>query len=171
MPLSLRLLTRPASVARVVALAGLAALLAGAIALDGHALAPVATLAALLSTGVVLGVLSPLYGRTAAAGLWSARAGVALGGGAALLPGGSPMVAVRVFAAILVVVGLGTIARRAQGLSDLPPWTTAVVAVGTVAALLVPALGGGLLLALAWLAVATTIHATSAVPGAAPARA
>lgn len=172
MPLSIALLTRPARVARLIGLAALAALLSGALAVGGHPLALVASPLVLLASGAMLGVLAPPYGRTAAAGLWIARAGLAIGACAVLLPGGGLVGVARVVAAFLVIVGLRTVARRARGLNDLPAWTTTVVGAGTVAALLVPAYGGGLVLALSWLAVAAVIHATSAAPaGAAPARA
>ena len=44
---------------------------------------------------------------------------------------------------MLVVIGLQPLARRAGGLTDLPPWTTHVVGAGVVVALLAPSLGGG----------------------------
>lgn len=172
MPLALRLLTRPADVARLVALAGVGALLSGALALGGHRLAEAATLTALLATAAMLGVLAPLYGRTAAAGLWTARAGITIGALAVVLPVSDAVAGVRVVAALLVVVGLQTVARRARGLCDLRSWTSLVVCVGTVATLLVPGLGGALVLAVAWLAVAAAIQSASAAPArTAPARA
>ena len=161
MPLAILLLTRPARVAGVVALAGLAALLSSLLAVGGHPLASVATLGALLATGAVLGVLAPLYGRAAAAGLWTARAGLAVGGIAALFPWDSAT-AVRIVGAILVVAGLRLVARRARTLGDLPSWPRTVVGSGIVAVLLAPALGGGFVLAAAWFAVAVVIHAMSA---------
>ena len=107
---------------------------------------PLASALALLATGLALGVLAPLYGRVASVGLWAARAGVALGAFAVLLPDGDATVAARVAASLLVVVGLRPVVRRAGGLTDLPSWT--VTAVGAdVAALLLPTLGGGLVLA------------------------
>lgn len=172
MPLAILLLTRPARVVRLVTLAGLAALGSAALALGGHPLAPLGTVLALLATGAVLGVLAPLYGRAAAAGLWTARAGVALGAAAALFPGWDPAVVVRVLAAIAVVAGLRLVARRARGVADLPSWTTAMVGAGTVATILAPSFGGALALALAWFSVAVVVHATSAAQtAAAPARA
>lgn len=171
MPLSIRLLTRPAVVARLVALAGLVAFVSGALALGGHPFAGAATPTALLATAAVLGVLAPLYGRTAAAGLWTARAGITVGALATLLPLPDAVTAVRVAAALLVVVGLQTVARRARGLCDLPSWTSLIVCIGTLATLLLPGLGGGLLLAAAWLAVAAAIQAASTAPArTAPAR-
>ena len=164
MPLAIRLLTRPADVARLVALAGLGAFLSAALALGGHRLAEAATLTALLATAAVLGVLAPLYGRTAAAGLWTARAAIAIGALAALLPVSDAVTGIRVVAALLVVLGLQTVARRARGLCDLRSWTSQLVCVGTLATLLVPGLGGGLLLATAWLAVAAAIQSASAAP-------
>ena len=161
MPLAILLLTRPTRVARLVALSGVAALLSSLMAVGGHPLAPVATLTALLATGAVLGVLAPLYGRTAAAGLWTARAGVALGGMAALFSGRDAATAARVLGAILVVAGLRLVARRAGALGDLPSWPRTAVGAGIVAVLLTPALGGGLVLAAAWFAVAGVIHAMS----------
>jgi hypothetical protein len=55
---------------------------------------------------------------------------------------------------------------------DLPVWTCVAVGVGVTAALVAPGLGGGIVLGLAWLAVATAIHATFVAPATtAPSRA
>ena len=166
MPLAILLLARPARVLRLVALAGLVALLSGVLALGALPIAPVAAALALLAAGMALGVLAPLYGSVATIGLWTARAGVGLGACAALFPGGGPVIVVRVVAAMLVVVGLRLVARGARRLGDLPSWTTTAVGAGIVAALLAPALGGGVVLALAWLAVVAFIHTTYVAPGA-----
>ena len=171
MRLSILLVTRPAHVARVVALAGLAALAAAMLAVGGHALGRPAAAVALLVTGLALGALAPLYGRTATAGLWVARGGIALGACALLLPDGDVVIAVRSFAAMLVVVGLQPLARRTSALADLPAWTTHAVGAAVVVALLAPSLGGGVALALTWLAVAVVIRARYAVPAAAAVRA
>lgn len=164
MPLSIQLLSRPVRVVRLVVLAGLLALVAGAAALYDHPLTPLATMAALLATGMVLGVLAPLYGRAAAIGLWAARAGIAMGACAFLIPVGGPATAVRLAGAMLVVVGLRLVARGTRRLGDLPPWASSAVVVGIGAALLAPAIGGAIVLALAWLAVAAGIHGTHVVP-------
>jgi hypothetical protein len=171
MRLSIRLVTRPSHVARVVALTGLGALGAAVLAVGGHSLGQVASALALLATGLALGALAPLYGRTATVGLWVARGGVLLGASALLLPESDAVVAVRSLAALLVVIGLQPVARRSRGLTDLPSWTSHVVGVGVVAALVAPSLGGGVVLALAWFAVAVVIRARCAAPGAAAARA
>ena len=162
MRLSILLVTRPAHVARVVALAGLGALVAAVLAVGGHPLGQVASAVALLGTGIALGALAPLYGLVATAGLWVARAGVVIGAGAILLPDAHAALALGILASLLVVVGLQPIARRAERLTDLPSWAGNVVGAGIVAALLVPSLGGGVALAFAWLAVAGVIRATSA---------
>jgi hypothetical protein len=162
MRLSILLVTRPSHVARVVALTGLGALGAAVLAVGGHSVGQVASAMALLATGLALGALAPLYGLAASVGLWVARAGVALGALAVLLPDVDATVAARLVAALLVVVGLQPVARRAGGQTDLPSWTVNAVAGGIVAALLLPSLGGGLVLASAWLAVAVVIRATSA---------
>ena len=159
--LSILLVTRPAHLARLVALVGLTALAAAALALGGHPLAPVATSMALVVTALSLDVLAPLSGRAAALGLWVARAGVAIGAGAVLLPDGGLATAVRVAAAMVVVAGLLPVARGAERRGDLPLWATSAVGAGLVATLLAPAAGGGLVLGLAWLAVATLVHAMS----------
>jgi hypothetical protein len=169
MRLSILLVTRPAHVARVVALAGLGALVAAMLAVGGHPLGQVASAVALLGTGIALGALAPLYGLVATAGLWVARAGVVIGAVAILLPAVDATVAVRALAALLVVIGLQPVVRRARRLTDLPHWTGNAVGAGIVAALLVPSLGGGLVLASAWLAVAGVIRATSAAHAAAAA--
>ena len=130
-----------------------------------------AVVVALLASGLALGALAPLYGRTATAGLWVARAGIVLGACALLLPEVDAVVAVRSLAAMLVVVGLQPVARRSRGLTDLPAWTSHGVGVGVVAALVAPSLGGGVALALAWSAVAVVIRARCTTPGAAAARA
>ena len=85
------------------------------------------------------------------------------------MPDADATVALRVVAALLVVVGLQPVARRAGGLTDLPSWTVNAVGGGIVAAVILPSLGGGLVLASAWLAVAVVIRATSAVRSAAAA--
>jgi hypothetical protein len=164
-PLAILLLARPARVARLVALAGLIALLSGVLALGAWPIAPLVAAVALLGAGMALGVLSPLYGRAAMVGLWTARAGVGLGACAALFPVGGPVIVVRVVAVILVVVGLRLVARGARRLGDLPSWTSTAVGAGIVAALLAPALGGGVVLAFAWLAVVVSIHGTYVASG------
>ena len=169
MRLSILLVTRPTHVARVVALTGLVSLAAAVLAVGGHSLGRVASAVALLATGAALGALAPLYGLVASVGLWVARAGVALGAFAVLLPDGDATVVARVAASLLVVVGLRPVVRRAGGLTDLPSWTVNAVGGGIVAALLLPTLGGGLVLASAWLAVAVVIRATSAARAAAAA--
>jgi len=166
MRLSILLVTRPFHVARVVALTGLGALGAAVLAVGGHSLGQAASALALLATGLALGALAPLYGRTATAGLWVARGGIALGACAVMLPDGDGVIAVRSFAAMLVVIGLEPLARRAGGLTDLPPWTTRVVGAAVVVALLAPSFGGGVALTLAWLAVAVVIRARYAAPAA-----
>jgi hypothetical protein len=171
MRLSILLVTQPGRVARLVTVAGLAALVAAVLEVGGHSLAGAASAAALVVTGVALESLSPLYGRTARVGLWVARGGVAFGALALLFPDTDATVAVRAFAAMLVVIGLQPVARRARGLTDLPSWTSHLVGVGVVAALLAPSIGGGAALALAWFVVAVVIRARCAAPGAAAARA
>jgi hypothetical protein len=166
MRLSILLVTRPSHVARVVALTGLGALGAAVLAVGGHSLGQAASALALLATGLALGALAPLYGRTATAGLWVARGGIALGACAVMLPDGDGVIAVRSFAAMLVVIGLEPLARRTGGLTDLPPWTTRVVGAAVVVALLAPSFGGGVALTLAWLAVAVVIRARYAAPAA-----
>ena len=162
MRLSILLVTRPAHVARVVALAGLGALVAAVLAVGGHSLGQVASAVALVATGMALGALAPLYGLVASIGLWVARGGIALGALAVVLPDADATVAARFAAALLVVVGLQPVVRRAGGLTDLPSWTVNAVGGGIVAALLLPSLGGGIVLASAWLSVAVVIRATSA---------
>ncbi len=164
-------MTRPGHVARVVTLTGLVVLVTAVVALGGHPLGGPATAVALLATGMALGALAPLYGRAACVGLWVARGGIALGAGALLLPDVDAVVAVRGLAAMLVVIGLQPVARGSRGLTDLPVWTSRLLGAGIVAALLAPTLGGGVALALAWLAVAVVIRARCAAPGAAVARA
>ena len=166
MRLSILLVTRPSHVARVVALTGLGALGAAVLAVGGHSLGQAASALALLATGLALGALAPLYGRTATAGLWVARGGIALGACAVMLPDGDGVIAVRSFAAMLVVIGLQPLARRTGGLTDLPPWTTRVVGAAVVVALLAPSFGGGVALTFAWLAVAVVIRARYAAPAA-----
>ena len=165
MPLAILLLARPARVVRLVALAGLTALISGVLALGGLPIAPLAAAAGLLAAGMALGVLAPLYGSVATVGLWTARVGVAIGACAALLPGGGPVIVVRLVAAILVVAGLQLVLRGARRLGDLPSWTSTAVGIGIVAALVAPALGGGVVLAFAWLAVVAFIQATYVAAG------
>lgn len=164
MPLSIQLVSRPARVARLVALVGIVTLLAGALALGAHPLASLAAPAALLATGLVLGVLAPVYGLAASVGLWAARLGIVVGAVALLLPDGRAATALLVVAALVVLAGLRVVARGVRRVGDLPVWSCAVVAAGAAAVLLVPGLGGGLVLGLAWLAVAGAIHATSVAP-------
>ena len=170
MPLSLQLLTRPVRVAGLVELAGAAALLWGALALGAHPLASFVAPAALVATGVVLGALAPLYGRGAAVGLWTARAGIAVGAVALVLPEGRPAVALRVAAALVVLGGLRLVARGIRRVGDLPVWTCLAVGAGVTAALVAPGLGGAMVLGLAWLAVAAAVHATFVAPAAASSR-
>jgi len=164
MPLALQLLTRPVRVAGLVELAGAVALLAGALALGAHPLAPLAAPAGLVATGLVLGALAPLYGRGARVGLWTARAGIAVGAVALVLPEGRPTVALRVAAALVALAGLRLVARGMRRAGDLPGWTTIAVGAGVAATLLAPTVGGAVLLGLAWLAVAAAIHATFVAP-------
>ena len=111
MPLALQLLTRPVRVAGLVLLAGAVALLAGALALGAHPLALSMAPAVLVATGLVAGALAPLYGRGAAVGLWTARAGIAVGAVALVLPDSRPTAALRVVAALAALAGLRLVAR------------------------------------------------------------
>src|SRR6476619_4297161 len=167
MPLTLQLLTRPVRVAGLVGLAGAAALLSAALALGAHPLASFVAPAALVATGLVVGALAPLYGRGAAVGLWTARAGIAVGAVALVLPEGRPTVALRVVAALAAVAGLRLVARGVRRAGDLPAWSSLAVGVGIAATLLAPGLGGAAVLGLAWLAVAAAIRVTYPAPAAA----
>ena len=160
MPLSLQLLTRPSRVAGLVALAGVAALLAGTLALGAHPIARLAAAAALVASGAMLGALAPLYGRGASAGLWAARAGIAVGALALALPEGRPVVALRVVAALVALAGLRLLARGLRRAGDLPAWSCLAVGAGVTATLVAPSFGGGIVLGLAWVAVTAAIHAT-----------
>jgi hypothetical protein len=162
-PLSLQLLTRPGRVAGLVTLAGAAALLSGALALGAHPLSPFVAPAALVATGLVLGALAPLYGRGAALGLWTARAGIAVGAVAVVLPEGRPTVALRVAAALVVLAGLRLVARGLRRAGELPAWSCVAAGAGITAALVAPGLGG-VVLGLAWLTVAAALHATFVAP-------
>src|SRR6476619_7344724 len=172
MPLALQLLTRPVRVAGLVLLAGAFALLSGALALGAHPLALPMAPAVLVATGLVVGALAPLYGRGAALGLWTARAGIAVGAVALVLPDSRPTAALRVIAALFVLAGLRLVARGVRRAGDLPAWSCAAVGVGIAATLLAPGLGGAVVLGLAWLAVAAAIHVTFVTPAStAPSRA
>jgi len=162
-PLPILMLSRPARVARLVALAGVLALVSGALALGAHPVGHRIAAVALLATAAVAGVLAPLYGRAAGIGLWTARGGLALGAVALVLPDGRAMTALRIAAALVVLAGLRVVARGASRMGDLPPWACAAVGAGVAAALLAPGLGGGVVLGLAWLAIAAAIRATSPV--------
>ena len=120
MPLALQLLTRPVRVAGLVLLAGAVALFAGALALGAHPLALSMAPAVLVATGLVVGALAPLYGRGAAVGLWTARAGIAVGAVALVLPDSRPTAALRVVAALAAVAGLRLVARGVRRAGDLP---------------------------------------------------
>jgi len=171
MPLALQLLTRPVRVAGLVVLAGAVALVEGALGLGAHSLALPLAPAMLVATGLVMGALAPLYGRGAGVGLWTARAGVAVGAVALVVPDSGPTAALRVAAALAVLTGLQLVARGVGRTGDLPPWTCLAVGLGVTAALVAPGLGGGIVLGLAWLAVAAAIYATTVAPGAsAPSR-
>ncbi|HET6602529.1 MAG TPA: hypothetical protein VFG57_11245, partial [Gaiella sp.] len=119
MPLALQLLTRPVRVAGLVLLAGAVALLAGALALGAHPLALSMAPAVLVATGLVAGALAPLYGRGAAVGLWTARAGIAVGAVALVLPDSRPTAALRVVAALAALAGLRLVARGVRRMGDL----------------------------------------------------
>jgi hypothetical protein len=166
MPLALQLLTRPARVAGLVLLAGLVALLAGALALGAHTLALPTAPAVLVATGLVAGALAPLYGRGAAVGLWTARAALAVGAIALVLPDGRATVALRVIAALAALAGLRLVARGVRRAGDLPAWSAIAVGVGIAATLLAPGLGGAAVLGIAWLAVAAAIRVTYPAPSA-----
>jgi hypothetical protein len=166
-PLSILLLTRPVRVAGVVAAAAAAAILSAAIALRSPELVPAAASVALLATAASLGVLAPLYGRGAAIGLRTARGAIALGAVALLIPDSRPTTALRVAAALLVLAGLQLVARGVRRVGELPAWTCVAVGAGVAAVLLAPGLGGGVVLGLAWLAVAAAIHVTYVAPTAA----
>ena len=164
MPLPILMLSRPARVARLVALAGLLALVAGALALGAHPVGHRTTAVALLATAAVVGVLAPLYGRAASIGLWTARGGLALGAVALVLPDGRPTTALRIAAALVVLAGLRVVARGANRIGDLPVWSCSAVGAGVAAALLAPSLGGSVVLGVAWLAIAAAVRATVPVP-------
>ena len=158
--LSILLMTRPARLARLVALVGMTALAAGVLAVGGHPLAPLATAMALVVTALSLDVLAPFTGRSVAVGLWVVRAGLVIGAVAVLIPNGVLGTAVRIAAAAVVAAGLPLLARGGR-LGDLPRWATTAVGAGVLAGILAPDVGGGLVLGLAWLAVAALIHAMS----------
>ncbi len=160
MPLAIQLLTRPARVAGLVAIAAAVAIVSAATAFGTHEAAAATAAAALVVSGAVIGVLAPLYGRGAAIGLWTARAAIAFGAAAVLVPDGRATTAVRIVAALGVLAGLRLVARGTRRDGDMPAWTCAAVAVGLAALLVAPGLGGGLLLGLALLAVVAAIHAT-----------
>jgi hypothetical protein len=164
MPLALQLVTRPVRVAGLVAVAGVLALLGGAVALGAHPLAPASAPVVLVATGLVLGALAPLYGRGATIGLWAARAGIALGAVVLAVPVGGQTVALRVAASLLVLAGLRLVARGSSRVGDLPVWSVVAVGVGIAATILAPGLGGAAVLGVAWLAVAAVIQATLAAP-------
>jgi len=170
MPLPLQLLTRPVRVASLAALVGVVSLLGGALALGAHPLALPTAPATLVATGLVVGALAPLYGRGAAVGLWTARAGIAVGAVALAVPDSGPAVALRVVAALTVLVGLRLVARGLRRQGGLPPWACVAVALGVAAALLAPG-AGAIALGIAWLLVATAIHTTFVVPATATQRA
>ena len=75
MPLALQLVTRPVRVAGLVALAAAVAFLSAATVLGAHRTVVVTAVAALAASGTAIGALAPLYGRGAAIGLWTTRAG------------------------------------------------------------------------------------------------
>ncbi len=160
MPLAIQLLTRPVRVAGLVTVAALVALLSAATMLGAHPAAAGSAVAALAASGAAIGVLAPLTGRGAAIGLWTARAGIAVGAAALLLPDGHAAMVLRIGAALAIVAGLRLVARRTRHFGDMPAWACAAVAVGLAALLVAPGFGGGVLLGLAWLAVAVAIHAS-----------
>jgi hypothetical protein len=152
------MLSRPARVARLVALVGVLALAAGALALGAHPVGHRMAAVALIATATVAGVLAPLYGRAASIGLWTARGGLAVGAVALVLPDGRPSTALRIAAALVVLAGLRVVARGANRMGELPAWSCSAVGAGVAAALLAPGLGGGIVLGAAWLAIALAIH-------------
>jgi hypothetical protein len=170
MPLALQLLTRPARVAGLVLLAGAVALLSGALALGAHPLALPMAPAVLVATGLVSGALAPLYGRGATVGLWTARAAIAVGAVALVLPDSRPTAALRAAAALVVLAGLRLVARGVRRAGDLPAWSCLAVGIGVAATLLAPGLGGAAVLGIAWLAVAAAIRVTFVTPGSAAAQ-
>jgi hypothetical protein len=155
------MLSRPARVARMVALAGVLALVAGALALGAHPVGHRMAAVALIATAAVAGVLAPLYGRAASIGLWTARGGLALGAVALVLPDGGAAEALRVAAALVALAGLRVVARGASRIGDLPGWSSAAVGAGIAATLLAPAIGGAAVLGVAWLAIAAAVRATA----------
>jgi len=158
------MLSRPARVARLVALAGVLALVSGALALGVHPVGHRMAAVALLATAAVVGVLAPLYGRAAAIGVWTARSGLALGAVALVLPDGRATTALRIGAALVVLAGLRVLARGANRMGDLPGWSCAAIGAGVAAALLAPSLGGGVVLGVAWLAIAAAVRSTAPAP-------
>jgi hypothetical protein len=163
-PLPILMLSRPARVARLVALAGVLALVSGALALGVHPVGHRMAAVALLATAAVVGVLAPLYGRAAAIGVWTARSGLALGAVALVLPDGRATTALRIGAALVVLAGLRVLARGANRMGDLPGWSCAAIGAGVAAALLAPSLGGGVVLGVAWLAIAAAVRSTAPAP-------
>jgi hypothetical protein len=158
------MLSRPARVARLVAFAGVLALVSGALALGAHPVGHRMAAVALLATAAVAGVLAPLYGRAASIGLWTARGGLALGAAALVLPDGHGTTMLRIGAALVVLAGLRVVARGASRIGDLPAWSCSAVAAGIAATLLAPSLGGALALGVAWLAIAAAVRATAPSP-------
>src|SRR6478736_5544043 len=114
MPLALQLVTRPVRVAGLVALAAAVAFLSAATVLGAQPTAMVTAVAALAASGTAIGALAPLYGRGAAIGLWTTRAGIAMGAGALVLLDGRDATALRVGAVLAVVGAIHTTFVSAQ---------------------------------------------------------
>lgn len=173
----LTLITRPGRAALAVALVGLLFGLQGAVALRfappgpgygaaGHASDGLLA-AALVAATVVLGVLAPLHSRRGTLGLWIARAGVVL----MLAPVAAGLALGRDLHWPVLYVGLGlaltgmrqlVVARRSEG--DLAEWLLQLPLLATAGGMLLVAHGGGLLLGVAWIAVAAGLWAAYASP-------
>jgi hypothetical protein len=175
--LRLALITRPARAVAIVAAVGLVFGIQGAIALrwpqpengwgDAQYASQVLLAAALVAAIVGLSVLAPLHSRVGTAGLWIARAGLALPLLATLasLGAGHDVAAWPVWAGVLVALpGAGAVAFARWGEADLPARLLEVALGATIVAPLLAERGGCLLAGIAWVTVAASLWGAYLAP-------
>ena len=161
MPLSLTLIVRPSRAAAIAALAAAVCLVDASIAVTaGTGLEAAARAAALVATAWVVGLLAPIHGRGARAGLAIARGGILFAAGAAAvstLVDGRWLMPVTIIGLLATAAGLRLLGSASRVEPELPHWSHSAVLVGIGAAVLFGGIGGVVILAAAWLAVAWAI--------------
>jgi hypothetical protein len=162
------LIARPGRAAALVASVGLLFAVQSVLLVGGGATAGYGTLAALVAAIVAIGVFAPLHSRTGAIAVITARVGLALTlvpVAGSLVTGWSIWLPVLVVTLALAAGGMAwlVLARRHEG--DIPARLLELALASTVVGALFAPVGGCVVPAILWLAVAAALWSSYASPG------